>query len=407
MTDLHVLKTTQDHEFALNELAALFDLDPTHGSPEEARLEVLGALIDLYEREMELVDVPSPVAAIRVRMEDLGLRQRDLIPMIGTRSRVSEVLAGKRQLSLPMIRALHVGLNLPLKALIGEPEQTSNESDTLNWDQFPELEILKRGWIDGSIEEIKKFPGRIAERFFSPLGSAYPQPALLKRTFYERAGRAMDSAALVAWSSRVLQRAEKEFQGPQYSAPEDATEALASIAKLSCLTDGPIQAIKHLAKIGVAVIVEPHLPGTYLDGGALLHPSGMPVIGITLRHDRLDNFWFTLLHELAHVFLHISKDTAPKNYLDDLDIEKGNDPQERQADKAARDAFIPKSFVKSDLAFRSPSVESATALAFKLGVHPAVVAGRVRYEMKNFRILNNIVGHRQVRCLFSDLKWKR
>ena len=66
--------------------------------------------------------------------------------------------------------------------------------------------------------------------------------------------------------------------------------------------------MEYLAHSGIPLVVEPHLPQTYLDGAAFLLPAGRPVIGLTLRYDRLDNFWFVLFHELAHVVKHLRKD---------------------------------------------------------------------------------------------------
>ena len=65
---------------------------------------------------------------------------------------------------------------------------------------------------------------------------------------------------------------------------------------------GPVKARELLASKGVTLIIERHLPGTYLDGAAMLAENGNPVIGLTLRHDRLDNFWFVLFHELSARF---------------------------------------------------------------------------------------------------------
>ena len=80
---------------------------------------------------------------------------------------------------------------------------------------------------------------------------------------------------------------------------------LPTLVALTRRADGPKRARDLLASKGIVLVTEEHLSGTYLDGAAMLTDDGRPVIGVTLRYDRLDNFWFVLLHELGHVFLHL------------------------------------------------------------------------------------------------------
>jgi hypothetical protein len=84
------------------------------------------------------------------------------------------------------------------------------------------------------------------------------------------------------------------------------TDFIKDLTKLSRFPSGPIWVQQALLEVGIAVIIEPHLTGTHLDGAAIRHPNGFPVIALTLRHDRLDNFWLTLIHEQGHVKLHLS-----------------------------------------------------------------------------------------------------
>ena len=110
-------------------------------------------------------------------------------------------------------------------------------------------------------------------------------------------------------------------------------------ASYETATDGPKRARDLLAKKGIVLIVERHLPGSYLDGAAMLADGETPVVGLTLRHDRLDNFWFVLMHELGHVFQHLFDGLR----FDFFDEEGGNDDDaiEAEADKFALDALIP------------------------------------------------------------------
>lgn len=113
------LHTPEDHAWALRELDALWD-KATPGTPDGERFEVLSTLIDTYEREHTPVLPPTPVEAIKFRMEQQGLSPRDLLPIFGTSARVSEVLTCKRGLSLAMIRQLNARLEIPLECLVQE-----------------------------------------------------------------------------------------------------------------------------------------------------------------------------------------------------------------------------------------------------------------------------------------------
>ena len=89
------------------------------GSEDAIKLEVLGILVDLYERTHHPIGPPDPIAAIQFRMEQMGLSRKDLEPFIGSRARVSEVLTGKRNLTLSMIRRLRDGLGMSAEVLVG------------------------------------------------------------------------------------------------------------------------------------------------------------------------------------------------------------------------------------------------------------------------------------------------
>jgi HTH-type transcriptional regulator/antitoxin HigA len=113
---IYPIRDSEDHDRALARITELWDASP--GSREEIELDMLVTLVDWYESQHFPMGTPTPEATIRVTMENLGLTRKDLEPMIGTRARVSEVLSGKRRLTLEMIRRLHEGLGIPLEYLI-------------------------------------------------------------------------------------------------------------------------------------------------------------------------------------------------------------------------------------------------------------------------------------------------
>jgi HTH-type transcriptional regulator/antitoxin HigA len=110
------IKNKADYQRALTRLEVIFDAKP--GSPEGDELEVLGILIDNYEKEKIAIDLPDPIEAIKFRMEQLGLSQNDLAKVIGLKSRASELLNKKRKLNLEMIRSLNKQLQIPSAVLI-------------------------------------------------------------------------------------------------------------------------------------------------------------------------------------------------------------------------------------------------------------------------------------------------
>lgn len=121
MQHIKLIKNSQEHAQALARLSKLMDKNPVPGSKAADELEVLALLIERYEQAQFPMDKPDPITAIKFRMEQLGLLKKDLIPFIGSASKVTEVLNGSRQLSLNMIRKLNDGLNIPADILIRAP----------------------------------------------------------------------------------------------------------------------------------------------------------------------------------------------------------------------------------------------------------------------------------------------
>ncbi len=114
--NIHPIKTNKDYESALARIESL--MDAKRNTREMDELEVLSVLVEKYEDEHFPISSPDPVEAIKFRMEQMGLSQSDLAGIIGSRSRASEVLRGKRSLTIKMIRSLHDRLNIPAEILI-------------------------------------------------------------------------------------------------------------------------------------------------------------------------------------------------------------------------------------------------------------------------------------------------
>ena len=114
--DLKPIKTISDYQMALSRLEERFDAPI--GTPESDEADVLGLLIDEYENKHYPIEAPDPIEAIKIRMEEMQLKQIDLVPEIGGKSRVSEILNKKRKLTVDMIRKLAIRLNLSAGLLI-------------------------------------------------------------------------------------------------------------------------------------------------------------------------------------------------------------------------------------------------------------------------------------------------
>lgn len=115
---LKPIKNEQEYDVALARVDELMDLNPEMGTNESNELEVLVLLIEKYEESNWAISIPDPIEAIKYRMEEMNLKQKDLIPYVGNKSKVSEILNRKIALSLTMIRNLSQGLHIPLEILV-------------------------------------------------------------------------------------------------------------------------------------------------------------------------------------------------------------------------------------------------------------------------------------------------
>ena len=120
MMNIKPIKTETDYDIALARVGDL--MDARSDSPEGDELDILVTLIEKYEALHYPIDAPNPIDAIRFRMDQYDLKDKDLIPYIGQSGRVSEILSFKRKLTLSMIRKLHSGLKIPTESLIQDYE---------------------------------------------------------------------------------------------------------------------------------------------------------------------------------------------------------------------------------------------------------------------------------------------
>jgi len=393
-----IIKTEADYDIALARISELMDTDP--GTPDGDELDVLVTLVELYEKKAHPIGLPDPIEAIKFRIDQMGMKHKDLIPFFGSRSKVSEVLSRQRPLSIAMIRKLHEGLGIPAEVLLQERESKLTKAAAgLEWEHFPLAEMLKRKWLpdfQGTLAEAKKLAENLFGTWAAPLGSDALQPALLRQ--HVRAGSESNDHALTAWRIRVSLKA-LEQKIIKYQAGTVTQEFVRDLVRLSYLDNGPLLAKEYLLKNGIHFIVEEHLPHTHLDGACIRLPDGSPLVALTLRHDRLDNFWFTLCHELAHIALHFDSEDFMA-FFDDLDNTETN-TYEGAADSWATEALIPSEIWHATDISREPTTRKVLDFAASLRINPAIPAGRIRREMKNYRIFVPLVGYKKVRKLIA------
>jgi HTH-type transcriptional regulator/antitoxin HigA len=137
----------------------------------------------------------------------------------------------------------------------------------------------------------------------------------------------------------------------------------------------------------------------------MLSESGAPVIGLTLRIDRVDYFWFTLLHEVVHVWKHLN--TADEAFVDRVEkissVEK-SEHKENEANRIARDSFIRRAVWERASARLAPTHQNIQELADSLHIHPAIVAGRLQFESGRYEVFREFLEQGTIQQHFSDVK---
>lgn len=348
-----------------------------------------------FTERFSLAELPRVLVQARIAK---GLSQTDLAAKLDMKPQQIQRYEATDYMGASLARLIEVSDLLGVKVSESFSTQSSGGgslsvltgSDSIAWDRFPAREMIKRGWF--KISKGANIAEAVKEYFLSAAG---PQFATALHRKKVRSGNAPNQPALLAWQARVLEIARINNEAVSYPAFDFDERWLPDLVALTKHDDGPAQAKYFLESKGVPLIVERHLPGSYLDGAAMLSDFDRPVIGLTLRYDRLDNFWFVLFHELGHIFLHLQEGLQ----LDFFDEEgaNGNDKLEAEADQFALDNLITPELWDQCLSRFALSKESVLIDAETLGIHPSIVAGRIRKERNDYMILNDLVGQNTVR----------
>lgn len=353
-----------------------------------------------FSKSYALDELPRVLVQARIAG---GMSQTELAEKLGMKPQQVQRYEATDYMGASLARLIEIARVLDVKAS-GSFEATTppgssvfawTDSEDIIWSQLPYKEMARRKWLDlprGSnpIEEVKAYFLKTAGPHFA---SAYHRKKM-------RSGNIPNEYALLAWQARILERARNFTDRKELSEFELDDRWLPELVKLTGRKEGPKLASELLAKKGVVLIIEKHLTGSYLDGAAMLSDSGCPVIGLTLRYDRLDNFWFVLMHELGHVFLHLF-DGLRFDFFDE-ECASSSDSIEMCADKFALDALLPEGLWDQCLSRFALSAEAVQIDANNLGIHPSIIAGRIRKERNDYTILPDLVGQGEVRRQFEE-----
>lgn len=323
-----------------------------------------------------------------------GLSQKDLAEILGMREQQVQRYEKDRYATISLQRYQQILDRLEVEV---EPRLVAKEIQAPD-DQFADLELSpellkdlrKRAWVNlprnASPNEMRKTIGSYVRATAATAG-----PALNRRT----RSNAKPSLILDIWLARILERAAEQTSNLRGKFNIADTAWLGQLVRLSVYPDGPVRALRMLNDHGIAVVVEPHLPKTLLDGAAMVTKEGIPIVALTARHDRLDNFWFTLMHEMGHIYLHFRSGLEEGFLDDDLGNQIVSDA-EREADEFARNQLIPEELWKTSTVRFTKSPDVVEKFARRLNIHPAIVAGRIRSE-RNYSLFSDLVGVGQVR----------
>ena len=342
-----------------------------------------------------LGDVPHPGEFLREELEAREWSQRDFAYILGVPEQaVNLIIAGKRGISPDMAKALGKALDVSADyfANLQQMYEMANARDpdpaierrALLQGSYPIREMIRRGWLEDT--DVPLLEAQMMRFFHVNDISHVPHLAhAAKKTNYSET-----TPTQLAWFFRVQQIA-AEMVVPRYS-EERLRAAVAEFPRLMLDPEEVRHVPRVLAECGVRFTVVETLPKANIDGVCFWHDDA-PVIGMTARFDRIDNFWFVLGHECAHALNGDGRDTTPAIDVD-LEGEAGGQsdslpPGERRANAMAADLCVPKDEMDSFYMRKNPYFYERDVLGFARRVqrHPGIVVGQLQHRMKRYDYL--------------------
>jgi HTH-type transcriptional regulator/antitoxin HigA len=345
---------------------------------------------------LEHTDVPHPGLFIREELDARGWNQRDLAFILDTSEQaVNAITSGKRAISPEMAKALgeafevHPDFFANLQkaydmARAREPDPGVGKRARLQ-SVYPVREMIKRGWLEETDADLLEVQ---MTRFFKVVNTGeIPHVSMThaaKKSHYEDV-----PAPQLAWLFRVRQIAEFLPSAP-YS-ERKLREALTRMRNFLIDPEEARHVPRLLTESGVRFVVVEGLTGSKIDGVCFWLNEQSPVIGMTTLHDRIDNFWFVLRHEIEHV---LQRDGMEIEVIDvDLARSMGDNmhatDQERIANAAAADFCVPQKDMRSFIARKNPFFAERDVLGFarRAQVHPGIIVGQIQHQTSRWDLL--------------------
>lgn len=349
----------------------------------------------------------TPGQYLQYLLEQRGWTQSVLSIVIGVdRAIISKIVADSRQISAEMALALGEVFQVPAERFLDLQCEWDLAQARLKsipdparayrarlFGELPVSEIIKRGWI--SVSDAKNVPEveRALAKFFGVTSAEEIEimPHAAKKT--EVAGDVTPTQ--LAWLYRVKQIA-ADMLVPKYSR-QRAEAAIEKLKGLLQSADEIRRVPRILEEAGIRFVIVETLPAAKIDGVCFWLDDESPVIGMSCRYDRIDNFWFVLRHELEHVLREHGKDAIP------LDVELEGDragtgedlsEEERVANEAAAEFCVPKKSLQAFVDRKAPFFAERDLLGFarSLQIHPGLVAGQLQRRLKRYdRFRNHLV----------------
>ena len=296
-----------------------------------------------------------------------------------------------------------IGPTSDLSEILAEHSRSEAES---KWEQIPIKEIGRLGWLGAPLDELGGNVRDIVRNYLNDIIVPNTSIAFFRRNDSPKG----ESEKLKSWLwltrlHTIASKMEIASSAPSQLNVNETIDVGRELVQLSVHSDGPVRAVDFLAEKGILVIVEKTLNGSYLDGAAFLSKEGTPVIGMALRFDRIDYFWFTLLHEFVHSVRHLYG-SSNALFVENLDeVEESKDAAEQEANAIAADCLIPRVIWRRCDAYRTPSKETVLKLASDIKIHPAIIVGRLRRDLGRYNLFSDLVGQNEVRRLFDRVVW--
>lgn len=334
---------------------------------------------------MKFVPLDPPGSYIKEELEARSWTQRDLGYILDMgEQQLSRILAGKQAITPDLARQLGDAFDVPADFFANlqkqydlshakEPDPGIKTRAVLQ-SLYPIREMIRREWIEDAEPSLLQL--QIARFFEVDSVDDAPQYAMAaKRTHYDD-----DAPTQVVWLFRVRQLA-RQMEAPPYS-PDKLRALLPELRAMMIHAEAVKDVPRLLLEIcGVRLVVVEWLPGSKIDGVCTWLDDDRPVIGLSTLHDRLDNFWFVLRHEIEHVLNGDGKEHA----MFDTDEELSNSvaAEEKRANDAASEFCVPQDRLRSFHQRKYPYISERDVVSFAAvqEVHPAIVVGQLQHLM--------------------------